>query len=404
MNMTTVKFTKIIRFCLTLGMLPSLVFAQQNVNPTNKKPVFRVDSPYPTADKPQSKLWFMDGCWWALLPRASGPSLWQRTENGWKEHPEINKVLTGVPGRADVWANDKEIMAVGVGTNSLTVFRLEKQGNKWTGAVLAGLTPVTKDEIETATIVQDRSGHWWVAADAGDKICVWGSADGRQWTKAYDLAGGINKDDISTLAVLPEGIGVIWSDQNADAVKMRTHKDGRPAESWSEIIVIDQGNKTADDHLHAALSPDGTLWLATKNSVDKIGKPQLILRVRSPKGEWRNFPYAILDAVKLPSRPVVIATGDPAVVLSGYTIYNHKNPNLGEIVFGQIDTTRTDILKNTKSVIVPDTTGWGSTIRINDITGPKKPFPRNAPWIILASDEDGQIYEADLKTEMVLEK
>ena len=49
------------------------------------RPVLQVDTPYPTADKPQSKTWFAGGAWWALLPRKSGPSLWQRTGNGWKE-------------------------------------------------------------------------------------------------------------------------------------------------------------------------------------------------------------------------------------------------------------------------------------------------------------------------------
>lgn len=404
--MIMTKFTKLICVCLMLGSLPcNLSFAGGPVDPPHKKAVFQVDTAYPTADKPQSKLWYMDGAWWALLPRSSGPSLWERTANGWKEHPEINSDLKDVPGRADVWAGDKEIMAVGVGLNSLTVFRLEKQKNKWRGTRLANLTSITgKDEIETATIIQDRSGHWWVAADAGSKICVWESPDGKQWTKAFLLAEGINKDDISTLTVLPKGIAVIWSDQNEDAVKIREHQDDQPVENWSAVTLIDKGNKTADDHLHASLSPDGTLWVATKNSVDKVGKPQLILRVRSPKGTWRNFPYAILDAVKLPSRPVVIATSDPKVVLSGYTVYNAKNPNLGEIVFGQVDTTRVDLFKNETSVIVPDITGWGNTIRINDITCPKKPFPRDAPWIILASDKDGRVYEADLRKEMTQKK
>ena len=91
-------------------------------------PVFQVDYPSPTADKPQSKLWFVDGCWWALLPRASGPSLWQRTDSGWIEHTDVVRTFSGKPGRADVWLSMASVTAVAVAeldkTNpSIGVFR-----------------------------------------------------------------------------------------------------------------------------------------------------------------------------------------------------------------------------------------------------------------------------------------
>ena len=86
---TTCRYSKI----AARAMVPLLILAAGTgaagthadgvaFTPTTS-PAFQVDYPAPTADKPQSKLWFMDGCWWALLPRATGPSLWQRTETGW---------------------------------------------------------------------------------------------------------------------------------------------------------------------------------------------------------------------------------------------------------------------------------------------------------------------------------
>src|SRR5690625_1495840 len=61
----------------------------------------------PTADKPQSKLWYMDAHWWALLPDSNGPTLWKRTDNGWIEHKEVAHNLKGIPGRADVWYENR---------------------------------------------------------------------------------------------------------------------------------------------------------------------------------------------------------------------------------------------------------------------------------------------------------
>ncbi len=367
------------------------------------KVVLQVDTPYPTSDKPQSKLWYSENSWWALLPRAAGPSLWQRTSEGWIEHTEVGIPLKGVPGRADVWANEDEVTAVGVDPRFLTVFRLQKKdgrrGIKWSARILATLhPPYGSDAMETATIAQDRKGRWWVTADTGGKVCVWNaSPGGKRWSEPYILAEGIDKDDICSFAVLPEGIAVIWSDQAGEAVRMRIHRDGSPAGHWDEAITIDSGNSTADDHIRTSLSPDGTLWVATKNSLDELDEPQLVLRVRSKEARWHNFAYAFREAALEPSRPIVLATGNPDIVLAGHTVYNRKNPYHGEIVFGRVDTLQTGILAGTRSVIVPDTTGWTGVNRINDVTGPRKPFPMNVPWIVLASDKDGRVYEADLR-------
>ncbi|CAG5008413.1 hypothetical protein DYBT9275_04262 [Dyadobacter sp. CECT 9275] len=399
------KITLLLLF-LTLLVNTGRLYAQINnsepVAPSTK-PVLKVDVPNPTADKPQSKLWYADKSWWALLPTSSGPSLWQRTAGGWTEHAQVRALLQGIPGRADVWADQNEIMAVGVDKHVLTVFAIRKveKASKitWMAEVRGSLSPsVSTDEMETATIAKDKTGCWWVAADAGEKVCVWSSSSKNwTWTPPYVLAKGLNADDICTVAELPGQTAIIWSDQNRDAVSMRTHRNGQPADRWEDTVVIEQGNKTADDHLHASLATDGTLWLATKNSVDQLGSPQQVLRVRHANGQWRNYAYADLDVVKAPSRPVVIATQNPALVLAGHTIYNHKNANLGEIVFGRVDTSSAGLLRDVRTVIAPDATGWTKRNKINDITVPKKPFPDNAPWIILASDEEGNVFEADLK-------
>ncbi len=369
------------------------------------KPVFKVDTAYPTADKPQSKLWYMNGCWWAILPRKSGPSLWKRTANGWHENTEITKVLTGIPGRVDVWAGANQITAVGVSSHSLTVFQLtlkiERNKIRWVPEILATLNPPSPTEdIETATIVCDTEGRFWVASDAGDKICVWNSLGNRKkWSEPNVLAEHIHEDDISTVTILPaRQIGVIWSDQASDKVSMRVHRDASPPKKWAKEQIVQSGKKTADDHLHASLSPDGTLWVATKNSVDMLASPQFVMRIRDKNGGWHNLPYASLGQIRAPSRPVVISTENSAVVLAGHTIYNAKTPALGEIVFGIVDTTKTELFRTEATVIRPDTTGWRKGNRINDITVPKKPFQFNTSWIILASDREGNIYEADLKT------
>lgn len=387
---------------LTTSLLLTISLFAQDQKDTRPfpKPAFQVDVKDPTADKPQCKLWYMRDAWWALMPRSTGPSLWQRTANGWIERKEILTALPGVPGRADVSADEQGATCVGVDPGFLTVFRLkQKNGDAaapWTAKVLTTLRPpVPADDIETATITRDDTGRWWVASDAGDKICVWsGSADGKSWSKPLILAKGIGKDDICTVSNIKGGVMIIWSDQVLEKVSARFHKNGNPVENWDKEVIIDAGNKTADDHLHATLSNDGTLWVATKNSVDTQQSPQQVMRVRSSKGVWKNFPYANLDGVRQPSRPVVLATEDPNIVLAGHTIYHATNHDLGEIVFGVVDTTQADLLRNETLMMAPDIKG----ARINNITTPRKPYRMDIPWIVLASDNDGRVFEADLRS------
>jgi len=194
---------------------------------------------------------------------------------------------------------------------------------------------------------------------------------------------------------LPGGVGVIWSNQERESINIRIHPNGNNICDWGETELVASGNRIADDHLNTAMSADGTLWLASKNSLDAQGKPQLVLSVRTSNGRWFNYHYANLGFIRMPSRPIILSSSDD-MILAGHTIYNSQEPGLGEIVFGKIDTSSSEVLLNRTPVIKPDTTGWGNQNRINDPTGPKKPFPEIGPWIILASDREGQIFEADL--------
>jgi len=63
--------------------------------PPAHQPAFQLDVPNPTADKPQSKLWFARNSWWAWLLCQSGSIIWQRTPNGWqRKKPSTKRSVT----------------------------------------------------------------------------------------------------------------------------------------------------------------------------------------------------------------------------------------------------------------------------------------------------------------------
>ena len=361
-------------------------------------PVLRVDFPFPTADKPQSKLWHAKGVWWALLPRATGPSLWERTAAGWREHPAVTEKLRGLPGRADVWFDADGATTVAVADRMLAIVRLRRPstGTAWEAEALARIASPVSDVIETATIARDSAGVWWVAAPIQGRVFAWSSSDGRRWSEPFPVARGLHVDDLALVTRDGRGVVVIWSDQKSDAVAARTHRAGAKPEEWEKPVTIARGGNTADDHLSAATTPNGTLWLATKNSVDAPAAPQLVLRVRAPDEGWKNFPYAPLLETEAPSRPIAIATPTPApgAILLGHIVYDQRDGRRDRVVFGRVDLRRPEILVEPRVVIAPEA---ALVARVNDITGPKAGFPSDGPWIVLASDAAGRVYEADLR-------
>ena len=364
-------------------------------------PVFQVNVGGPTKDKPQSKLWFAQGVWWAWLPVQGGSSVWKRSAEGWRRETHLDSALQGLPGQADVWADRDSATAVLVAPERLAVVSL-----RWNAAArryelaAAPSTLVTypkqaPDEgIETATIARDGRGRWWVAYNWQREMFVRHSVDDsvRAWSEPIAVsAAKANADDICAIVALPGSVAVVWSDQDHDAVYFRQHEDGAAPEAWKPIETADSGGRTADDHISMAVAGHGTLYIATKNSVDAMDKPQFVLRIRDPKGKWTNLPFAPLTSAGGPSRPIVLLGGANRLLLV-YSLY-HKDglkPRVDAIVWQ--GTTRKALDLGQKAAMLLDSGG-----QLNNATSLKGPLPAGQPWIVLASDPQGRIFEGRLR-------
>ncbi len=364
-------------------------------------PVFQVNADRPTKDKPQSKLWFAHGVWWAWLPVQGGSSVWKRRAEEWRRETHLDSALQGLPGQADVWADRDTATAVLVAPDRLAVVSL-----RWNAAArryelaaapvaLATYPPQRPDEgIETATIARDGRGRWWVAYNWQREMFVRHSVEDsvRAWSEPFAVsAAKANADDICAIVALPGSVAVVWSDQDHDAVYFRQHEDGAAPEVWKPIETADSGGRTADDHISMAVAADGTLYIATKNSVDEMDKPQLVLRIRDPKGKWTNLPFAPLTSAGGPSRPIVLLGGANRLLLV-YSLY-HKDglkPRVDAIVWQ--GTTRKVLDLGRKADVLLDSGG-----QLNNVTSLKGPLPSGQPWIVLASDPEGHIFEGRLR-------
>ncbi|WP_419211331.1 hypothetical protein ACNR9Q_11310 [Maribacter sp. X9] len=369
------------------------VFSQKKGTPEiYLDPIFKVNYSDATADKPQSKSWTNDYGQWIVVGDEDGPKLLKKDTLGWTSQSTINQVWHNLPSRADVWAKDNDAHIVLVSECTLNVVRItyskeqETYKHKWKANL-----PIPKEchSMETATITQDSKGQFWVCADMNEKIMVWHSFDGSDWSNPFALTDDINKDDISLIVHLKKQVSVIWSNQNTETINEMIHYDGDDIRNWSTPIIVQKGDNNTDDHLNATVFKNGELALVTKNSVDKINQPQFVFRFRDKKGKWTNIPYEVLTSDISLSRPIInhVQSGK---IFEVHTVKNKSNKRY-HLSVNQI------VLKKGqwqfKELIQLKTKINGKN---GDATSSKASFSANQVKLIFFSDNLGNIYSFNL--------
>ncbi|HEX9284071.1 MAG TPA: hypothetical protein VF879_00245, partial [Nitrospirales bacterium] len=255
-------------------------------------PIPQVSTSANTGEKPQSKVWFNAGSWWAVFSSnsvsPSGSWLWRlEPDNTWKNVLHLSSDLAA---RADT-------KPVGNVTHILlysTVPRLVSveyvpSGNTyqlWPVRPTATALSLPLDS-ETAAIDIDSTGRMWLATDSSTTVPVYYSDPPySSFAGPIALANNITIDDISDVATLPNGtVGVLWSNQNTERFGFKVHVDGDPPGNWSGDEVPasrsaqNVGFGMADDHISLAVASDSTLYAAVKTSYNTSGYPRVSLLV-----------------------------------------------------------------------------------------------------------------------------
>lgn len=380
-------------FCLLIFGFGTF-YQKSNTPEVYVDPVFKVNYGDATADKPQSKSWTTDHAQWLVIGDEDGPKLLKKDPLGWTSQAAVNRAWNSLPSKADVWSKGNEAHIVLVGECALNVVQITYSENsgeyqhQWKSYL-----PIPQDchSIETATITQDSKNEYWVCADMNEKIMVWHSSNGRDWSDPFTLADDINKDDISLIIGLKDQVSVIWSNQNTQSVNERIHYDGQALNDWSETIIVQQGDNNADDHLNATVFENGEMALVTKNSVDKIDQPQFVLRFRDLKGKWTNVPYENLKSGFSPSRPIInhVESGKIFEIHSVKDKVNNRYFIAVNEIVRQNDNWEFRELVHLKTKI---------NGKNGDATSSKASFLPGEAKFIFFSDDLGNVYSFDLDT------
>jgi Ca2+-binding RTX toxin-like protein len=290
----------------------------------------------PTTSKPESKLWFNDGFWWAVMAKRVSA-----TNNDYhifrlrlrsQRWVDTGVVVDGRDStRQDVLSTGSRLFIASHkfvdvtsntapgGNDQMELYRFDYNTGTNTYTLAAGFpTTIDLEKSETLVIDADSTGVlWatWVQADSsGHHVyvksttgnCVSGGPGECNWGGATVL-DDVGADDISSVVRFGANIGVMWSNTSAGVGQMRfqVHPNGGPwAPSFEPVLGGPTEPKLADDHINLKADSTGRVYAVTKTKYIGQTRPGTVLSRRATNGTWSSHTVSrgSLDR----TRPIVL--------------------------------------------------------------------------------------------------
>ena len=263
----------------------------------------------PTGEKPESKLWWNDGFWWASMwSQSAGDYHVFRLNTANQSWIDTGTVL-------DDRANTRADTLWDAGTNKLYVashifssgsssgsparlFRYSYDATTDSYSLDGGFpVQIGNYKTEALTIAKDSTGQLWATWKQGStfvvnaSVCNPGCNDAAWGTPFTPSVPGtkttFNSDDISAVVAFAGKVGVFWSNQTNATDYFAVHDDSSADTSWSGEIAL-SGPGLADDHVNLKTDSGGRVYAVVKTSRDGSADPLVVLLVRSTSGSWTS--------------------------------------------------------------------------------------------------------------------
>ncbi len=276
----------------------------------------------PTGEKPQSKLWYNDGRWWADLLATDGDHYifyLDRATQQWIK--TATRLDSRTQTKSDcLWDGTHLYIASGGGFESTSadldgvLYRFSYNVTTKTYARDFGPITIRPGGAETIVIDKDTTGRLWITyAQSGEIYVSHSLGSDRQWSTPFPIpAAGVNEhiatDDISSLVAFNGNIGVLWSNQLDSTVDFAFHADGAADTAWAGEVVLHEAN-IADDHINLKSvpgDPSGRVFAVIKTSFTDItaATPRILLLTRQVDGRWQNT--IVSTAADHQTRPILL--------------------------------------------------------------------------------------------------
>lgn len=401
----------------------------------------------PTGEKPQSKLWFNDGFWWAslcndfsedyriywldlvsqswldtgvVLDERTGskadlfwddqplwhPWIWRGTslEMADLSQPESIVALQALglisktPRKPHLYAVSHVFTKKGQSSSSpshwgrLYRYSYDPQ-NKTYGLDWGFPISITRGKSETLTIAKDTTAQLWVTYVEDNKVMLNRSlGNDLVWDEPFPLsdpnAMDLQDDDIAAVVAFAGRIGVMWSNQNQKTMYFGIHQDGTPPQQWSVGRIFSDNHSASDDHIDLKVDHSGNLYSVIKTSLKSPQDPLIVLMTCSAKTECTETDnwqkYTVYQVQDNHSRPTLLIDGENRQ-LHIFTV----NSGVG----GEIQRKVTD-LDNIRFSPGPgepfiQSSGDGN---INNVTSTKQTLDSTTGLAVLSSDHYSKYY------------
>jgi PKD repeat protein len=315
-----------------------------------------------SGSKPESKLWWNDGFWWASMWETGSQDFHIfRLDRATQSWIDTGVTLDNRAGtRADtLWDGTHLYVASHVFSTSPAsgypsrLYRYSYSQATHTYSLDAGF-PVSINNYRTETLVidKDSTGEIWATWMQGNTVYVNRTVGGdATWGTPFVLpvsGTSATSDDISSVVAFGGNkIGVMWSNQLDSAMYFAVHEDGQADTSWDPSRTAIAGPNYADDHINLkSLQSDGSgrVFAAVKTSLNDLSNanpnaPLIMLLVRDAAGNWSSYPYGRVTDDH--TRPIVLLDETNGIIhmfatapVSGGVIYEKTSP-IDAISFAQ---------------------------------------------------------------------
>jgi hypothetical protein len=254
----------------------------------------------PTADKPQSKLWFHDGRWWGVLFNSAtrrfeiyGFNRGSQDTNAWTSTGTV--VEDRRTSQSDARMSGSKLYVVthlkAGSTNANTAITFKRYGYTAGSAPGTGTytletsRTVRNKAVESATVDRDSTGKLWMTwtedNGAGRRavFVTHTQATDTDFVTPYVLpaanADNLGGDDISTLVASGGKIGVLYSNQTTAELQFATHLDTEANDRAWTTTTLCRATGCPDDHLNIKDldGGNGQAFAVVKTSLNDTGGP-----------------------------------------------------------------------------------------------------------------------------------
>ncbi|WP_426573901.1 PKD domain-containing protein [Aquihabitans sp. McL0605] len=265
----------------------------------------------PSGSKPESKLWFNDGSWWA--------DMWDTTTADFYVHKldlathQWVKTATRLDDRSNARADTlwdgshlyvaSHAFAEGSSSTAAAPAYLQRfsyQQATGTYTLDAGFpVQINNAKSETLVIDEDSVGRIWATWTQNQRVMAAVSTPGGvSWGAPFLLpvtGTTLTTDDISSVTAFSgNSIGIMWSNETDGTMYFSKHLDTDPQGTWGTPEVAYRGPLFSDDHINLKNVADqnGRILAAVKTSLTG-SSPLIHLLDRSPAGVWTSHVFGL---------------------------------------------------------------------------------------------------------------